>query len=154
MKLPGRMLDLSSPLENETVYDPPFMRPKIQYLSGVENAPMLLDSFPGLKREDLPDGEGWAFEIVTLTTHNGTHMDAPVHYQSKTIDGERMKTIDEIPPVDRTGEPGRIMPPESEFSKLGRRRKLGCGGATGPGRHFSVSTQTPFQSSGGGDSRK
>ena len=31
MKLPGCMIDLSSPLENETVYDPPFMRPKIEY---------------------------------------------------------------------------------------------------------------------------
>ncbi len=33
MKLPGRMIDLSSPLENETVYDHPFMRPKIEYLT-------------------------------------------------------------------------------------------------------------------------
>ena len=31
MKLPSRIVDLSSPLENETVYDPPFMRPKIEY---------------------------------------------------------------------------------------------------------------------------
>src|SRR4029077_6934210 len=30
MKLPARIIDLSSPLENETVYDPPFMRPKIE----------------------------------------------------------------------------------------------------------------------------
>jgi hypothetical protein len=27
-ELPSRIFDLSSPLENETVYDPPFMRPK------------------------------------------------------------------------------------------------------------------------------
>jgi len=31
MKLPGRILDLSSPLDNDTVFDPPFMRPKIEY---------------------------------------------------------------------------------------------------------------------------
>jgi kynurenine formamidase len=48
-------------------------------------------------REDLPDGEGWAFEIVQLSTHNGTHMDAPVHYQSKSIDGKPMMAIDEVP---------------------------------------------------------
>jgi hypothetical protein len=29
MKLPSRMLDLSSPLDNDIVFDPPFMRPKI-----------------------------------------------------------------------------------------------------------------------------
>ena len=97
MKLPSRMLDLSSPLDNETVLDPPFMRPKIEYRTNAENAPMLLDNFPGLRREDLPDGEGWAFEIVQLTTHNGTHMDAPIHYQSRSIDGKPMMTIDEVP---------------------------------------------------------
>jgi hypothetical protein len=57
MKLPARMLDLSSPLDNETVFDPPFMRPKIEYRTNAENAPMLLDNFPGLRREDLPDGK-------------------------------------------------------------------------------------------------
>ena len=49
---------------------------------------MLLESFPGLRADDLPDGEGWAFELVQFTTHNGTHMDAPYHFQSKTIHGE------------------------------------------------------------------
>jgi kynurenine formamidase len=97
MQLPRRMIDLSSPLENDTVYDPPFMRPRIEYRTNAENAPMLLDAFPGLRREDLPEGEGWAFELVALTTHNGTHMDAPVHYQSRTIDGKPMMTIDEVP---------------------------------------------------------
>ena len=97
MKLPSRMLDLSVPLDNETVLDPPNMRPKIEYRTNAENAWMLLESFPGLRQEDLPDGEGWAFELVSFTTHNGTHMDAPVHFQSKTIDGEPMMTIDQVP---------------------------------------------------------
>jgi kynurenine formamidase len=97
MKLPSRMLDISVALDNETVLDPPFMRPKIDYKTGKENAWTLLDAFPGLKSEDLPDGEAWAVEFVHLATHNGTHMDAPYHYQSKSIDGERMITIDEVP---------------------------------------------------------
>jgi hypothetical protein len=46
MKLPSRMIDLSSPLENETVYDPPFMRPKIAYRSNVETAPLMCELFP------------------------------------------------------------------------------------------------------------
>ena len=97
MQLPRRIIDLSSPLDNDTILDHPFMRPRIDYRTNAENAPMLLDAFPGLRRENLPDGEGWAFELVQLTTHNGTHMDAPVHYQSKTIDGAPMMTIDEVP---------------------------------------------------------
>jgi len=97
MKLPSRMLDISVALDNETVLDPHFMRPKIDYLTGKENAWMLLEGFPGLKAEDLPDGEGWAFEKVQLATHNGTHMDAPYHYQSRDIYGNRMITIDEVP---------------------------------------------------------
>ena len=97
MQLPRRMIDLSSPLDNDTILDHPFMRPRIEYRSNADNAQMLLDVFPGLRREDLPEGEGWAFELVQLTTHNGTHMDAPIHYQSKTIDGKPMMTIDEVP---------------------------------------------------------
>ena len=97
MKLPSRIVDLSSPLENETVYDPPFMRPQIKYVSNAETAPLLAELFPGLRVEDLPDGEGWAIEQIALTTHNGTHMDAPIHFQSKTIDGKPMMTIDQVP---------------------------------------------------------
>ena len=60
MQLPRRMLDLSVPLDNETVLDPPIMRPRIDYKAHKENAGMLLETFPGLRAEDLPDGEGWA----------------------------------------------------------------------------------------------
>jgi kynurenine formamidase len=97
MKLPSRIIDLSSPLENETVYDPPFMRPKIAYRINADTAPLLCELFPGLRREDLPDGEGWAIEEIQLTTHNGSHMDAPIHFQSKSIDGKPMMTIDQVP---------------------------------------------------------
>src|SRR5262249_31149008 len=86
MKLPSRIVDISSTLDTETVLDHPFMRPKIEYLSHQQTAPLLCGLFPGLKPEDLPAGEGWAYEHVQLTTHNGTHMDAPVHFQSKSVD--------------------------------------------------------------------
>ena len=58
--------------------------------------------FPGLKKEDLPDGDGWAVERVELITHNGTHLDAPYHFHStmdRKLKGEpqRSITIDEVP---------------------------------------------------------
>jgi kynurenine formamidase len=54
--------------------------------------------FPGLTKEDLPDGEGWAVESLTLSTHNGTHMDAPWHFHSTTDNGSTpAPSIDEAP---------------------------------------------------------
>src|ERR1700744_3331457 len=97
MKLPSRIVDLSSPLDNETVYDYPFMRPKIDYRSNTDTAAQLCEIFPGLRPEDLPEGEAWAIEQIQLTTHNGTHMDAPIHFQSHAVDGKPMMTIDQVP---------------------------------------------------------
>jgi len=97
MPLPKRFVDLSAPLDNDTVLDPAFMRPRIEYRAHAETAQLLLDLFPGLRREDLPDGEGWAIEDVRLATHNGTHMDAPYHFQSHSLDGKPMMTIDQVP---------------------------------------------------------
>jgi len=97
MKLPARIVDISATLDNDTVLDPPFMRPKIEYHNHAETAPLLCEIFPGLRIEDLPEGEGWAIENVHIATHNGTHMDSPMHFQSHSIDGKPMMTIDQVP---------------------------------------------------------
>ena len=46
----------------------------------------------------MPDGEAAAAEWVQLTTHNGTHLDAPWHFHS-TMNKRRAPsiTIDEVP---------------------------------------------------------
>lgn len=62
--------------------DPPGYAPKIQYMNHDSTFEQIAPFFPGLKKEDLPDGEGWAIELVQLTTHNGTHLDAPYHFHS------------------------------------------------------------------------
>ena len=92
-----RYVDLSVPLEAGIVSDPPIMLPEITYMSHEETAGQVMSFFPGLKKEDLPGGEGWAVEMLQIATHNGTHLDAPYHHHSTMDNGERAITIDEVP---------------------------------------------------------
>lgn len=100
-----KIIDLSIYFENGTLADPPIYEPKIKYRSPKETADEILPFFPGLKKEDLPDGEGWAIEWAQITTHNGTHLDAPWHFHSTMNNGERAITIDEVP-LDWCFQPG------------------------------------------------
>jgi kynurenine formamidase len=91
------IIDLSIYLENDVVSDPEIYRPKITYIDHRMSVPQLTGFFPGVKPEDLPDGEAWAIEKIELITHNGTHLDAPYHFASTMNHGERAITIDEVP---------------------------------------------------------
>ena len=101
----GRIVDLSIPLANDIPADPPIQIPSITYIGHKESLGDLLPFFPGLRAEDLPGGEGWAVERVAISTHNGTHLDAPWHYASTMDGGARAMTIDEVP-LDWCFRPG------------------------------------------------
>ena len=92
-----RIVDLSIPTDGVTPADPPFQRVTIDYTAHEEGARAIAAQFPGLRVEDLPDGLGWAVETVTLSTHNGTHVDAPWHYHPTTDRGAPAATVDELP---------------------------------------------------------
>ena len=68
--MPRQFVDLSIFLENDVMSDPPAFAPKIQYFTHEQTYEQIEPFFPGLKKEDLPDGEGWAVELVQLSTHN------------------------------------------------------------------------------------
>lgn len=101
-----RFVDLSIYLENEVITDPPFMRPEIQYQKHRDTVPEAQYFFPGVEAEQMPGGEGFAaVEWVRLSTHNGTHLDAPWHFHPTMDRGERAITIDEVP-LDWCFRPG------------------------------------------------
>ncbi len=92
-----RFIDLSIAIETDLPSDPPFMVPKIQYFDHAVGAQQMKEFFPGLQSEQLPRGLGWSVELLTLTTHSGTHMDAPYHYHPFMDRTAPALTIDEVP---------------------------------------------------------
>jgi len=92
-----RIIDISVSLEGGIASDPPGHEPRIAYFGHKDTAPEVCRFFPGLAPADLPGGEGWAIERVDISTHNGTHLDAPWHFASSMDGGKRAITIDEVP---------------------------------------------------------
>jgi kynurenine formamidase len=95
-----RIIDLSIMIE-DAQSAPVRHQPKIAY---TDHDKSLEENWlaPGLPKEAWLEGKGWASEIVTLSTHSGTHMDAPWHYHptmNKSLESgiERAATIDEVP---------------------------------------------------------
>lgn len=100
-----KVIDLSVAIENDMPADPPGLGPKVTYADHAAGAEEMLRFFPDLAVEDLPGAEGWAVEQLSLTAHNGTHLDAPWHFASTMNGGERAWTIDEVP-LDWCVRPG------------------------------------------------
>jgi len=95
--MPRRIVDLSIALENDVPADPPGYEFSIEYIDHKATLPVLFSRYDGLKAEELQNAEAFALEKVRLSTHNGTHVDSPWHYASTMKNGERSRTIDELP---------------------------------------------------------
>lgn len=93
----ARIIDLSIAIESGLPSDPEMMIPQIQYVDHAMGAVQMEQFFPGLDKKDLPEGLGWAVEMVQFTTHSGTHLDAPYHYHPTQDKGKKALTIDQIP---------------------------------------------------------
>lgn len=91
-----QIIDLSVTLTDRIVADPPGLGPQISYQAHDAGAREYEQMF-GIPVEHQLDGAGAAVERLSLTTHNGTHLDAPWHYHPTMNKGERAITIDEVP---------------------------------------------------------
>ena len=96
-----RIVDLSVALRNDIASDPPGMLPRIDYVDHHQSAPRIAEYF-GVSLEQLPEGQYAAVENCTISSHNGTHVDAPYHYFSRMDEavvpgGVLSMRIDEVP---------------------------------------------------------
>lgn len=85
-------IDLSltiSPNDSEPV------KPEIQYINHMEGATILGENY-GISAHDFPGDMAISQEIITLTSHTGTHMDAPFHY-GPICEGKQARRIEDIP---------------------------------------------------------
>ncbi len=101
-----KLVDLTRPLVmlNKETFPPalsPLYRiisPEIEFVDHAAGAKIMGQIF-GCTEHELPDGEGWTEENLSISSHLGTHVDAPWHYGSKCA-GAPAKTIDQIPLED------------------------------------------------------
>jgi kynurenine formamidase len=101
-----RIIDLSAAIVASPPTVPAFQRNEIEYFDHAAGAAEIEDLY-GVPARLLRDGEGWTREVVSLGTHNSTHVDAPYHYNSR-IAGRPAATIDELP-LERFFGPGVVL---------------------------------------------
>ncbi|NNG38506.1 cyclase family protein [Flexivirga sp. ID2601S] len=87
----GRIVDLSVPIQASVSEATPV---SVDVLDHAAGAAVLTQG--RLTAADFPGGMAISNETVQLTTHTGTHMDAPLHYGPETL-GRPARSIDEIP---------------------------------------------------------
>lgn len=83
-----RLPDLVKPLATILV-------PQVEYYSPQTKGAEVMCQLFGCQREHLPDGEGWGEERISMNSHIGTHVDAPLHYGSR-CEGKPARAIDDI----------------------------------------------------------
>jgi len=94
--MPRRIIDISVALKAGIQSDPSYMLPSITYLDHKAGADNFNQVF-SVPKDQLPDGAGPAVEQVSISTHNGTHLDAPYHFHPTMDNGKPAMTIDEVP---------------------------------------------------------
>jgi kynurenine formamidase len=71
------------------------LTPRVEYYAPDGKGADVMCEIFGCEREHLPGGEGWGEERVSINSHIGTHVDAPLHYGSQ-CEGRPARTIEAI----------------------------------------------------------
>ncbi|MEV0737048.1 cyclase family protein [Streptomyces sp. NPDC050549] len=84
-----RIIDLSSPIDADGWEPDPVRHEIMSPAEGARHMSEEMKQHFGLDFDptDLPDGELLSLDTLTLTSHTGTHVDAPSHYGSKATYG-------------------------------------------------------------------
>lgn len=91
-----KLIDISVTTKSGIRSDPPGLAPEITYQDHDFGA-IEFEQMMGIPVDKQIEGKGCAAETCRITTHAGTHVDAPWHYHPTMNGGERAWTIDEIP---------------------------------------------------------
>ena len=111
-----RLIDLTLTLDpaNRAKLPPPLagaakvVSPAIEYAHPAKKGADEFCKYLGCTHDDLPDGEGWGEELLTdMSSHCGTHLDAPLHSGSKIM-GLLARTITDIP-LEELFRPGIVL---------------------------------------------
>lgn len=93
-----RLVDISIPIDPDVWEPDPVEMSTLSPVDGGKHMVQALRNSFGVEFDigEFPGGEFLSLDTLRLTTHTGTHVDAPSHYGTPT-DGTRPSTIDELP---------------------------------------------------------
>lgn len=106
-----RIIDLSSPVDAAGYEPDPVVHEILTPAEGARHMSEEMRTHFGLEFDpaELPDGEFLSLDRITLTTHTGTHVDAPSHYGSRAGYGSGVpRTVDQLP-LDWFHRPGMVL---------------------------------------------
>jgi kynurenine formamidase len=91
-----RLIDLSVAIEHEAPGE--LETPRVDYITHAAGGLETMRRVFGCGDSDLSysGGQGWAVEVLTASSHTGTHVDAPYHYGAMS-GGKPARRIDEVP---------------------------------------------------------
>lgn len=98
-----RLIDLTRQLDANDIERMPeaaraaaaVLVPSVEHIEPARRGSEIMCALFGCSADDLPDGEGWGDESIQISSHLGTHVDAPLHYGS-TCEGQPARTIFDI----------------------------------------------------------
>ncbi|MFJ4185079.1 cyclase family protein [Kitasatospora sp. NPDC089509] len=110
-----RIIDLSSPVDAAAWEPDPIEHRVMTPAEGAVHMAEEMKRHLGIEFDPsvLPDGELLSLDTFTLTSHTGTHVDAPSHYGTVTAYGRPPRHIDEMP-LDWFVRPGLRLDLRSE----------------------------------------